>query len=399
MSRRERARGDSFPRARARRRASAPVGRRETSREGAVAARAIKSSVASRRRRRRRTTTTETRETRETRAVYFARVDASTLAVDDDDDDDCDCDDFGAVGTPSGRRRASDPTRIETLPPVFPTLTDAVVRAVRRAKETPRTSDPVAAIRRVARDGRARRLAAAAGRRAEVERETVEADEAMEIAREGDGEGDAMETGDSPRRDVRPRTNDDAEDADDGVFGLLTRAARDERAPSLPSTYAVQEVRASDPVCDDLVRLSVAFASEDPRVGSLVGGLGAATAHVLRDDGGVAVGYTLTHENRAPEWDLSRAVALPPRLSHVFISRENRERGLGTGLVDWWRRRFALRCALFAVDSPNDRVERALRRVECSMATTRSGHDASSVHYLAPCVARTSSRRESGRDE
>ena len=56
---------------------------------------------------------------------------------------------------------------------------------------------------------------------------------------------------------------------------------------------------------------------------------------------GVAVGYTLTHENRAPEWDLSRAVALPPRLSHVFISRENRERGLGTGLVDWWRRRRA----------------------------------------------------------
>ena len=41
----------------------------------------------------------------------------------------------------------------------------------------------------------------------------------MEIAREGDGEGDAMETGDSPRRDVRPRTNDDAEDADDGVSG------------------------------------------------------------------------------------------------------------------------------------------------------------------------------------
>ena len=363
-----------------------------------MAARAIKSSVASRRRRRT-TTTTETRETRETRAVYFARVDASTLAVDDDEDDDCDWDDFGAVGTPSGRRRASDPTRVETLPPVFPTLTDAVVRAVRRAKETPRTSDPVAAIRRVARDGRARRLAAAAGRRAEVERETVEADEAMEIAREGDGEGDAMETGDSPRRDVRPRTNDDAEDADDGVFGLLTRAARDERAPSLPSTYAIQDVRASDPVCDDLVRLSVAFASEDPRVGSLVGGLGAATAHVLRDAGGVAVGYTLTHENRAPEWDLSRAVALPPRLSHVFISRENRERGLGTGLVDWWRRRFALRCAFFAVDSPNDRVERALRRVECSMATTRSGHDASSVHYLAPCVARTSSRRESGRDE
>ena len=381
MARRERTRGDSFPRARARRRASAPVGRRETSRDHAVAARAIKSSVASRRRRRRRTTTTETRETRETRAVYFARVDASTLAVDDDEDDDCDWDDFGAVGTPSGRRRASDPTRVETLPPVFPTLTDAVVRAVRRAKETPRTSDPVAAIRRVARDGRARRLADAAGRRAEVERETVEADEAMEIAREGDGEGDAMETGDPPRRDVRPRTTDDAEDADDGVYGLLTRAARDERAPSLPSTYAIQEVRASDPVCDDLVRLSVAFASEDPRVGSLVGGLGTATAHVLRDDGGVAVGYTLTHENRAPEWDLSRAVALPPRLSHVFISRENRERGLGTGLVDWWRRRFALRCAFFAVDSPNDRVERALRRVECSMATTRSGHDASSVHY------------------
>ena len=178
--------------------------------------------------------------------MYFARVDASTLAVDDDEDDDCDWDDFGAVGTPSGRRRASDPTRVETLPPVFPTLTDAVVRAVRRAKETPRTSDPVAAIRRIARDGRARRLADAARRRAEVERETVEADEAMEIAREGDGEDDAMETGDSPRRDVRPRTNDDAEDADDGVFGLLTRAARDERArrDSFPRARAETRVGA-----------------------------------------------------------------------------------------------------------------------------------------------------------
>ena len=50
-------------------------------------------------------------------------------------------------------------------------------------------------------------------------RETVEAEEAMEIAREGDGESDAMETGDSPRRDVGPRTKDDAEDADDGVSG------------------------------------------------------------------------------------------------------------------------------------------------------------------------------------
>ena len=70
--------------------------------------------------------------------MYFARVDASTLAVDDDDDDDCDCDDFGAVGTPSGRRRASDPTRVETLPPVFPTLTDAVVGAGGSAQAPPR---------------------------------------------------------------------------------------------------------------------------------------------------------------------------------------------------------------------------------------------------------------------
>ena len=206
-----------------------------------------------------------------------------------------------------------------------------------------------------------------------------------------------METGDSPRRDVRPRTNDDAEDAGGERVRVVDARRETRRAPSLPSTYAIQEVRASDPVCDDLVRLSVAFASEDPRVGSLVGGLERRRRTSCGGDGGVAVGYTLTHENRAPEWDLSRAVALPPRLSHVFISRENRERGLGTGLVDWWRRRFAL-VWRFRVDSPNDRVERALRRVECSMATTRSGHDASSVHYLAPCVARTSSRRESGRD-
>ena len=332
------------------------------------------------------------------RAAYFARVDAVTLAVDEDDDEEED----RAVGTPSGRRRRhrhrcddDDAVSLETLPPVFPSLTDAVVRAVRLAKATPKPSDPVAAIRAVARDGRARRLAAAA--KAAKAAATAIAAATTTVAREpvetdafDDGafdDVDAMETDPSPARDAETRTNEATEEQDDGVYGLLARAARAERAEratSLPSTYALQEVRASDPTCDDLVKLSLEFAREDPRVGSLAGGLGAAVAHVLRDDLGVAVGYTLTHENHAPEWDLSRAVALPPRLAHVFITRARRARGLGTALVDWWRRRFALRCAFFAVDAPNDAIARALRRIECSLATTRSGHDASSVHYVAP---------------
>jgi len=335
------------------------------------------------------------------RAAYFARVDAVTLAVDEDDEDEAEEDRGG--GTPAGRRRRhrrdddDDAVSLETLPPVFPNLTDAVVRAVRLAKATPKASDPVAAIRAVARDGRARRLAAAAkaARAAAtaiaaatptVAREPVETDAFDDGAFD---DVDAMETDRSPARDAETRTNaaTEEEEEDDGVYGLLARAARAERAEratSLPSTYALQEVRASDPTCDDLVTLSLEFAREDPRVGSLAGGLGAAVAHVLRDDLGVAVGYTLTHENRAPEWDPSRAVALPPRLAHVFITRARRARGLGTALVDWWRRRFALRCAFFAVDAPNDAIARALRRIECSLATTRSGHDASSVHYVAP---------------
>lgn len=335
------------------------------------------------------------------RAAYFARVDAVTLAVDEDDEDEAEEDRGG--GTPAGRRRRhrrdddDDAVSLETLPPVFPNLTDAVVRAVRLAKATPKASDPVAAIRAVARDGRAKRLAAAA-KAARAAATAIAAATPTAVAREpvetdafDDGafdDVDAMETDRSPARDAETRTNAATEDKeDDGVYGLLARAARAERAEratSLPSTYALQEVRASDPTCDDLVKLSLEFAREDPRVGSLAGGLGAAVAHVLRDDLGVAVGYTLTHENRAPEWDTSRAVALPPRLAHVFITRERRARGLGTALVDWWRRRFALRCAFFAVDAPNDAIARALRRIECSLATTRSGHDASSVHYVAP---------------
>jgi len=353
-----------------------------------------------RRRRHRRTTSTTVGDAHVARAAYFARVDAVTLAVDEDDDEDEEDRGVGTPTTPSGRRRRrrrcddddDDAVSLETLPPVFPNLTDAVVRAVRLAKATPKASDPVAAIRAVARVGRARRLAAAA--KAAQAAATAIVTATPTVARDpvetnafdagAFDDVDAMETDRSPARDAETRTNEATEEEDDGVYGFLARAARAERATSLPSTYALHEVRASDPTCDDLVKLSLEFAREDPRVGSLAGGLGAAVAHVLRDDLGVAVGYTLTHENRAPEWDLSRAVALPPRLAHVFITRERRASGLGTALVDWWRRRFALRCAFFAVDAPNDAIARALRRIECSLATTRSGHDASSVHYVVP---------------
>lgn len=134
---------------------------------------------------------------------------------------------------------------------------------------------------------------------------------------------------------------------------------------------------------DDVKRLSEAFAREDERVGALTSGLGLGVAHVLRDDRGEAIGYTLTYENRAPEWDRSRAIALPPRLAHVYITPERRSRGLGTALTRWWTSRFALSCAFFAVDSPNTSMHRTLGRLECALATTRSGHGASSVHYVA----------------
>ena len=93
---------------------------------------------------------------------------------------------------------------------------------------------------------------------------------------------------------------------------------------------------------------------------------------------------------------ISRAPSRFHRVFRMFSSRARTASADSTlDYVDWGDD--DSRSDALSGDSPNDRVERALRRVECSMATTRSGHDASSVHYLAPCVARTSSRRESGR--
>lgn len=308
-----------------------------------------------RRRARRRSSARPRTAVDDARRAYFARVDAHALAEESDDDDERD-----------GER---DDAR--ALAPVFAPVTRATVTAMTAAKARRRASDPAGAVRAIARERRARRASAAATRRAsETTRGFADAD-----ARDDAGIATAREWDD---------------DASDAVRRLLIRAARDERAArdaSLPEEYSLQTVRDGDATCEDLVALSAAFAREDARVGSLAGGLGGATAHVLRTASGEAVGYTLTHENRAPEWDRARAVVLPPRLAHVFVRRDYRMRGLGTGLVNWWRRRFALRCAFFAVDSPNDSMTRTLLRVECAPATTRSGHGASSVHYIAPFAA------------
>jgi len=317
--------------------------------------------------------------------AYFARVDATALAEEEARDDD-------DAKTTRRRRDEDDATGdAATLPPVFAAVTRATVTAMTTAKARRRASDPAGAVRRIFDERRARRAAATirtttttnAGRR------TSEPTPARaRFARALDGAlDDALDDADASGG-ASARDGDD--DASDGAYGLLLRAARDERAArdaSLPEEYSLQEVRDGGAACEDLVALSVAFEREDARVGSLAGGLGGAVAHVLRTASGEAVGYTLTYENRAPEWDRARAVVLPPRLAHVFIRRDHRMRGLGTGLVNWWRRRFALRCAFFAVDSPNDSMTRTLLRVECAPATTRSGHGASSVHYIAPVAA------------
>jgi GNAT superfamily N-acetyltransferase len=128
---------------------------------------------------------------------------------------------------------------------------------------------------------------------------------------------------------------------------------------------------------------------KDPRVGSLCkhGATGGAQgrAHVLNNTAsGEAVAYTLTFENPAPPWDVDRSLGLPPRLAHIYVRPADRRRGVGTRVFGWWRETFAVAAIqLFAVDSPSQGMARVLAKGRCFEATTRSGHNASSVHYHA----------------
>ncbi len=111
------------------------------------------------------------------------------------------------------------------------------------------------------------------------------------------------------------------------------------------------------------------------------------------------MGYVLHFANAAPPWESGGCAALPPRLAHLYIARDHRRRGLGSALLAWWRERHAAAVRLFAVDSPNEAMAAVLQRLACAPAATRSGHAASSVHYLhvpsAGPAARTR-RRSSG---
>mmetsp|Transcript_26696 Transcript_26696/g.65413 ORF Transcript_26696/g.65413 Transcript_26696/m.65413 type:complete len:261 (-) Transcript_26696:283-1065(-) len=183
-------------------------------------------------------------------------------------------------------------------------------------------------------------------------------------------------------------TEDDNDN--DGIYALLLHGAaidatleRDRR--SLPAGFTVYEAaHFEDP---DLVALSTAFAAEDPRVGVIhskagqVPGGRFGRAHLLRDPKGEAVAYTLTFENVAPPWDADRLLSLPPRLAHIYVRAQDRRRGIGTRMFGWWRDTFAVSVRLFAVDSPSEGMGRVLAKGKCYEASTRSGHNASSVHY------------------
>ena len=318
----------------------------------------------------------------EAMVAYFAAVDEATLVEEEEE--------VGRRTRTRGRdgwRDAAADARGEdwrALPGVLPRVDEEVVRLMTVAKRSRRASDPTATVRWYAR--RAARRRARERRRSGRDARAGEEDDggADEMAAMDLNGGDVFDAGfDAPSPAPSPRSGDGAAE-EDGLYGLLLRAARDEReSATLPSTYSLEEVRGDDARCEDLLEMSREFEREDPRVGALAGGLGAGVAHVLRADDSSAVGYTLTYENRAPDWDQGRAVTVPPRLAHVYIRKEHRGRGLGTGLVANWIKTFALRCAFFAVDSPNDSMLRTLKRVNTAPATTRSGHGASSVHYVA----------------
>ena len=297
------------------------------------------------------------------------------------------------------------PRHVAALEPLFAAPNASTLRAL--AALTPRASDPMAVIRRLGKRATCGDASAPtdadAGRRRHRRRRTRVSDAAHRARWANDGvallfqrddddddddDDDAMEI-DAPAWFDGVHENDDVR-ADDGVYGMLSRAARDDREGiELPSQYTIDEVRATSLASSssfaDLARLSEAFSLEDARVGAVANAaaLGRGVAHILRDERGIAVGYTLTYENLAPAWERARAATLPPRLAHVYIRPDARSRGLGTALTKWWVSRFAFACAYFAVDAPNASMHRTLSRLECALATTRSGHEASSVHFIA----------------
>jgi len=306
---------------------------------------------------------------------YFARVDDEVMREELSDWKDDSEAEATRERTPDRKGGAAP----KTLPPVFAAPDPEMIRKMVALRATPRRPDPMATIRRLGRrivcgDAAAPGSSGVGGRRRS---------DSGHRARWA-----AMDRGDDDDEYVRGEDagvdEEEAHASHDGLYGLLLRAAQEdrERTQSLPHGYTIEEVNAASAPCEELIAMSRAFELEDPRVGSLVNGLGSAVAHVLRDESKTAVGYTLTYENRAPDWDNQRALALPPRLAHVYIAREYRMRGLGTAFVAWWRKSFALRCEFFAVDSPNDAMRSTLRRIDCALATTRSGHGASSVHYV-----------------
>lgn len=183
---------------------------------------------------------------------------------------------------------------------------------------------------------------------------------------------------------------EDTEHEDDGIYSLLLQgAAIDAKVADsqrgLPAGFTMREItRFEDP---DLTALAAAFAAEDPRVGLLrtggsTGG-SAGSAHVLYSTvSGEAVAYTLTFENTVPPWDMDRRFALPPRLAHIYVRPDHRRQGIGTRVFGWWRETFAMQSVqMFAVDTPNEGMLRLLAKGRCFESTTRSGHNASSVHY------------------
>lgn len=181
-----------------------------------------------------------------------------------------------------------------------------------------------------------------------------------------------------------------------GILSLLRKGAAidtaaDERKRRLPPGFSVREATSFDDAA--LQTLSTAFAAEDPRVGKLprggpTGGV-RGRAHVLDDAEGEAIGYTLTFENVAPPWDMERSLELPPRLAHIFILRGWRRRGIGTAFFLWWRDLFGATVRLFAVDTPSEAMNRVLVKGMCVQTATRSGHNASAVHFHSRAMERT----------
>ena len=110
---------------------------------------------------------------------------------------------------------------------------------------------------------------------------------------------------------------------------------------------------------------------------------------MLDDAEGEAIGYTLTFENVAPPWDMERSLGLPPRLAHIFILRGWRRRGIGTAFFLWWKELFGATVRLFAVDTPSEAMNRVLAKGMCVQTATRSGHNASAVHFHSTAMERT----------